>query len=83
MVESKNKEEVDKLHQQIVSLAKENGCLKEQVKKYVGAIQLLQNEENGVKLEIDSLPDYKNEAKLYERKLVQVLKHVNAPGSVF
>lgn len=73
-VETRNKEEADKLCGQIAALTKENGCLKEQVKKYVGAIQMLRSDENCIRgaLEIEQLPDYKSEAKLYERKLVQV-----------
>lgn len=58
-------------------MAKENDALKEQVKKYVSAIQMLRRDDEGVKkaldgLQIESQPDYKGEAKIFEQKLVQV-----------
>lgn len=78
-VENRNKVEVDRLQQQISRLSKENDSLKEHLKKYVDAIQLLQRDDPNIQdalegLNIDEvqLPDYKSEAKLFERKLVQV-----------
>lgn len=63
--------------ERIKLLAKENDALKEQVKKYVSAIQMLRRDDEGVKkaldgLQIESQPDYKGEAKIFEQKLVQV-----------
>lgn len=70
-VETRNKEELKKKQDKIDQLLKENDILKEQVKKYVSAIQMLKNNEN-VTLEDLNQPDYQNEAKLFEKKLVQV-----------
>lgn len=74
VVENKNKEEIDKLREKIDSLSKENVNLKEQLKTYVSAVQMLKNnEENLEELEIEQQqPDYKYEAKIFEKKLVQV-----------
>ncbi|KAJ3640532.1 hypothetical protein Zmor_003825 [Zophobas morio] len=77
-VEAQNKEELKKKQDKIDALSKENEILKEQIKKYVGAIQMLQdNDVDDLQktledLEISEQPDYKGEAKLFERKLVQV-----------
>ncbi|XP_030750576.1 sorting nexin-29 isoform X2 [Sitophilus oryzae] len=58
-------------------LTKENENLKEQVKKYVEAIQMLRRDDEPLQKALDGLqiekpPDYKVEAKIYEQKLVQV-----------
>lgn len=59
-------------------LSKENEGLKEQVKKYVGAIQMLRRDDEGLQKALDGLqpetpPDYRGEAQVYEQKLIQVL----------
>ncbi|CAH0555655.1 unnamed protein product [Brassicogethes aeneus] len=76
-VENKNQEELAKRQEKIDLLAKENDGLKEQIKKYVGAIQMLRRDDDGMQKALDGLqiepqPDYKGEAKCFERKLVQV-----------
>lgn len=77
-VEIKNKEEQNKLIGKIEFLMKENETLKEQVQKYLGAIRMLNKEDLADseldldKLKIGEMPDYKAEAKLFEKKLVQV-----------
>ncbi|XP_018563176.1 sorting nexin-29 [Anoplophora glabripennis] len=76
-VEIKNQEEIHKRDEKIVFLAKENESLKEQVKKYVSAIQMLRRDDEGLQkalegLQIDQQPDYRSEAKIFEKKLVQV-----------
>lgn len=78
-VESKNQEELHKKEKKISELAKENESLKEQVKKYVSAIQMLRSDDEDLnkvleELQIESLPDYKREAKIFEKKLVQVIE---------
>lgn len=78
VVENKNKEEVEKLREKIDSLSRENGSLKEQLKKYVSALQMLNNADEDLEGVLDNLgieqqqPDYKYEAKVFEKKLVQV-----------
>ncbi|KAJ8942205.1 hypothetical protein NQ318_021092 [Aromia moschata] len=76
VVESRNKEELQKREERINALLKENDSLKEQVKKYVSAIQMLRRDDEGLQKALDGLqieehPDYKVEAKIFERKLVQ------------
>lgn len=76
-VEIKNQEEIQKRDEKITILSKENESLKEQVKKYVSAIQMLRRDDEGLQkalegLQIDQQPDYRNEAKIFEKKLVQV-----------
>lgn len=76
-VENKNREELAKRQEKIDALTKENDNLKEQLKKYVGAIQMLRRDDEGMQRALDGLqinpqPDYKGEAKIFERKLVQV-----------
>lgn len=77
VVEKKNNVEKQKLNEKISLLTKENEGLKEQLKKYISAVQMLKNEDVTVQealkdLEIQDHPDYRNEAKIFERKLVQV-----------
>lgn len=76
VVENKNREEVGRLQCKISGLCVENETLKEQLKKYVSAVQMLQRDDESLDGMMDGLdvqqPDYKNEAKVYERKLVQV-----------
>lgn len=80
VVETKNKEEMDKLKEKLSEITTENECLKEQLKKYIDAVQMLNtngddSEECLKQLEVNKeIPDYKSEAKLYEKKLVQVRK---------
>lgn len=71
IVENKNKEEMNRLQEKIRIVNKENDHLKEQLQKYVSAVRLLQTDEEGSENGID-VPDYKSEAKVFERKLVQV-----------
>ncbi|XP_050512824.1 sorting nexin-29 isoform X1 [Diabrotica virgifera virgifera] len=76
-VETKNKEEIDKREEKIEMLTKENDSLKDQVKKYLSAIQMLRNDDDEISdilqdLEIEAQPNYKVEAKMFEKKLVQV-----------
>lgn len=53
----------------IACLCKENEALKNQLTKYMSAIQMLKRDGHP-----ESPPDYKDEAKMYEQKLIQVLK---------
>jgi sorting nexin-29 len=76
-VETRNKEELKKKQDKIETLLKENEILKDQVKKYVSAIQMLQKDDESLQTTLENLgipqqPDYKGEAKLFEKKLVQV-----------
>lgn len=78
-VEDRNKEELRKKDDKISSLLKENEFLHEQVKKYVSAIQLLRkddgNELNKALEDLEVVDDhhnYEEEAKLFEKKLIQV-----------
>lgn len=78
-VENKNKEEVSKLRDHLDLVNTENDSLKEQLKKYVGAIQMLRRDDGnlrkaleGLQLDGSHIPDYKTEAKVFEQKLVQV-----------
>lgn len=74
VVENKNKEEINKLQEKINALNNENDSLKDQLQKYVSAVKLLQTDEEGLENEvaIERIPDYKSEAKVFEKKLVQV-----------
>ncbi|XP_066143026.1 sorting nexin-29 isoform X2 [Euwallacea fornicatus] len=77
VVENKNLEEIRRRDERIKLLSKENDALKQQVKKYVGAIQMLRRDDESMQKALDGLqletpPDYKGEAKVYEQKLVQV-----------
>lgn len=76
-LELKNSEEVSKLKEKVAVLDKENESLKEQLKKYIGAVQMLKRDDQNLQKALDGLqiqeqPNYKDEAKLYESKLVQV-----------
>lgn len=77
-LEDKNNEELRKKDDKIRSVLKENEFLQEQIKKYVGAIQMLRKGDgsdlNNVldELKLEDHPDYKSEAKLFEKKLIQV-----------
>ncbi|KAK9876927.1 hypothetical protein WA026_015961 [Henosepilachna vigintioctopunctata] len=72
-LEDKNEEERKKLHEKIDSLNKENETLKEQVNKYLSALKLLGKNDNVENLDGDTiLPDYKSEANIFQKKLVQV-----------
>ncbi|CAH1154253.1 unnamed protein product [Phaedon cochleariae] len=76
-VESRNREELHRKDERISLLAKENEALKEQVKKYVSAIQMLESDDEGINgiledLNIPAMPNYRVEAKMFEKKLVQV-----------
>lgn len=76
-VENKNREEVLKQEEKIRLLVRENEGLKDQVKKYVGAIQMLNMDDASIddtleKIGAQKLPNYRDEAKLFEKKLIQV-----------
>lgn len=74
VVENKNKEETNRLQEKLRALTKENDNLKDQLQKYVSAVKLLQTDEEGLEseVEVERIPDYKSEAKVFEKKLVQV-----------
>lgn len=78
VVENKNREEVGKLQEKIETLTKENAILKEQLKKYVSAIQMLEIRDENLESTLEELqigqqqPNYKYEAQFFEKKLVQV-----------
>jgi sorting nexin-29 len=72
-------EKIEKSDSKIESLTKENDILKLQVKKYLSAIQMLNNSESGNRLsptgkDADLVPSYVlyQEAQEYEKKLIQV-----------
>ncbi|KAL3268225.1 hypothetical protein HHI36_007349 [Cryptolaemus montrouzieri] len=72
-VESKNEEERKKLQDKIEFLNKENETLKGQVKKYLSALKMLGRDDELEDMDqIEGMPDYKSEAKIFEKKLVQV-----------
>ncbi|KAF5303494.1 hypothetical protein FQA39_LY09957 [Lamprigera yunnana] len=78
-VENKTKEEISKLHEVINTKMLENDSLKEQLKKYVSAVQMLRQDNDNTQNALEHLqldgtntPDYKKEAKVFEQKLVQV-----------
>ncbi|CAH1111496.1 unnamed protein product [Psylliodes chrysocephalus] len=75
-IESKNKDELDKKQEKINFLLKENETLKEQLERYISAIQMLKDDKevDGIleDLDIEHSPNYKMEATMFERKLVQV-----------
>ncbi|XP_069192024.1 sorting nexin-29 [Procambarus clarkii] len=76
--QSQHQETLDKLNMKISTLTRENELLKHQLKKYVGAVQLLRregNSEGGVTPPSKPTPDYRDyhhEAAAYEKKLIQV-----------
>ncbi|XP_066961541.1 sorting nexin-29 [Macrobrachium rosenbergii] len=73
-----HQETVERLNGKINVLHRENELLKHQLKKYVGAVQLLRREgsiENVALQPSRNTPDYRDyhdEAAAYERKLIQV-----------
>lgn len=77
-LEDKNNEELRKKDEKINRMIKENEFLQDQIKKYVSAIQMLRKNDstelNNVLegLELEDHPDYEQEAKLFEKKLIQV-----------
>ncbi|XP_074026375.1 sorting nexin-29 [Leptinotarsa decemlineata] len=76
-VEYKNKKEISEKDEKIMLLMKENEGLKEQLKKYMSAIQMLRSDDQSIgalleEFNIELEPDYKGEAKMFEKKLVQV-----------
>lgn len=76
-IEKKNQEFI-KLNDRIISLNKENVSLKEQLKKYVGAVQMLKEGNGSVQKTLEDVQvegqksDRKDEDKVFEKKLVQV-----------
>lgn len=80
IVEAKNNEELNKLKEKISNLTKENETLTMQLKKYIGAIQMLNRDDETRQMSVEDLDfdsdsktlDYKHEAKIFETKLVQV-----------
>lgn len=83
VVEAKNNEEIKKLQEKIACLTKDNNTLREQLKKYISALQLLNKDDESLQKVIEDLDlnaeklDYKQEAKTFEKKLVQVIIHLN------
>ncbi|XP_044754864.1 sorting nexin-29 [Coccinella septempunctata] len=72
-VESKNEEERKRFREKIESLNRENETLKEQVNKYLSVLKMLGKDPDVEDLDqIEELPNYKSEAEIFERKLVQV-----------
>ncbi|KAF5296667.1 hypothetical protein FQR65_LT10207 [Abscondita terminalis] len=78
-LENKSKDEILKLREIIKGMTSENDSLKEQLKKYVSAVQMLRRDDvslhkalEGLQLDGTQIPDYKSEAKVFEEKLVQV-----------
>ncbi|XP_063603725.1 sorting nexin-29-like isoform X1 [Penaeus indicus] len=78
--QSQFQENIDKLNTKINTITRENELLKHQLKKYVGAVQLLRRE-GSTSSEATSQPqirtppeyrDYHEEANAYETKLIQV-----------
>jgi hypothetical protein len=56
-------------------VCRENSILKEQLKHYMGAVQMLKNSANNAPSAISSMsppPDYNQEANHFEEKLIQV-----------
>ncbi|KAL1494753.1 hypothetical protein ABEB36_010301 [Hypothenemus hampei] len=77
VVEHKNQEELRRRDERITLLSKENQALKEQVSKYVSAIKMLKRDDHDLidgleGLDIETQPDYKGEARMFEQKLIQV-----------
>ncbi|ENN75472.1 hypothetical protein YQE_08021, partial [Dendroctonus ponderosae] len=77
VVENRNQEEIKRRDDRIVRLSKENEALKNQLTKYMSAIQMLKRDDQGMHQQLDGIeaespPDYKDEAKMYEQKLIQV-----------
>ncbi|XP_076063088.1 sorting nexin-29-like isoform X2 [Oratosquilla oratoria] len=77
--QTKHTEAIEKLNARISTLSRENDLLKHQLKKYVGAVQLLRREGGEVALHNPQPPtpppqyrDYHYEATQYESKLIQV-----------
>lgn len=57
---------------------RENTILKEQLKHYMGAVQMLKNSTSNAVITPTSLsvpPDYHQEANHFEEKLIQVYRH--------
>lgn len=78
-VETRNKEEINRMQEHINKIMKENESLKDQLKKYISAVQMLRRDDSnlqkaleGLQLDGSQVPDYKSEAKVFEKKLVQV-----------
>lgn len=82
-VENKNKEHIF-LREKIENLTKENENLRQQLKKYVSAVQMLNIDNRSAHKALAHLnmtvedkntvePDYLYEAKFYENKLIQVI----------
>lgn len=58
---------------QLQTLNRENELLRQQLRKYVTAVQMLRRDSNSTTIsEEDSSLDYHNEARQYEEKLIQV-----------
>lgn len=80
-VETKNEEERKRFREKLDSLNKENDTLKEQVNKYLGVLKMLGKDPDMENLEeIQELPNYKSEAEIFEKKLVQVCIKIRFPS---
>ncbi|KDR23144.1 sorting nexin-29 isoform X2 [Zootermopsis nevadensis] len=79
-----HQDKIDRLESQIQGLVRENELLKHQLRKYVGAVQMLKRDGTQAHEALASLeacqpksgdvsyPDYHHEAREYEKKLIQV-----------
>ncbi|XP_063844275.1 sorting nexin-29-like [Scylla paramamosain] len=77
LLQSQQQDILDKLNTRINALTRENELLKHQLKKYVGAVQLLRRQETqeagqALSRTTPEYRDYHHEATAYEKKLIQV-----------
>ncbi|XP_012530220.1 sorting nexin-29 isoform X2 [Monomorium pharaonis] len=63
---------LEKHELQLQTLNRENELLRQQLRKYVTAVQMLRRDSNSTVSEEDPSLDYHNEARQYEEKLIQV-----------
>lgn len=77
--QSQQQDTMDKLNVRLSALTRENELLKHQLKKYVGAVQLLRRQESqegaggqALSRTTPEYRDYHHEATAYEKKLIQV-----------
>lgn len=87
MLEKESKNYKDNYQNKLLNLENENKLLKEQLKKYVSAIQLIRSNDeiNNIKEKIPAIPspnenvhrDYSFEAEQYEKKLIQVKIYIS------
>lgn len=89
IVDARNSEETKKFNEKIATLVKENEILREQTKKYISALQMLDKDDKSLERALENLDigvnqhDYKQEANIFEKKLVQVLIFANVLFMLF